>query len=355
MSEPAVSVVMPVRNGESYLAEAMDSILNQTLSDFEFIVVDNCSNDRTPEILREYEKKDRRIQVYEQDLDLVEGRNLGCKVAAAELIAIMDADDVAFPNRLERQVRFLERKPEIALIGGGVVITDGQGVPHGEIRYPVENRLIREALFDGPSFTHATIVMRRDAFLAVGGYRKPFRYAGDYDLLLRIAERFDMANLYDPVLYHRVHLEQITVRHRKQQAVLSLVAKKASEVRRQNGHDPLLQVEELTPAVLDELSIGDEAILECLVASLLWSAATLSQASYGVPALELLDEAIALSRTGRVQKELMANLHWTQARALRMQGRLPESVTQALKGCLYKPTLAAEEIVRKLRRRISPV
>src|SRR4051794_4532921 len=117
MSTPAVSIVMPVYNGAAYVAEAVRSILGQTFEDFEFIIVDDGSTDRTPRILHEYERMDRRVRVISRpNTGIVGALNDGVAAAEAPLIARMDADDVSTPQRLHRQVEYLSEHPEVVVL-----------------------------------------------------------------------------------------------------------------------------------------------------------------------------------------------------------------------------------------------
>src|SRR5215831_13102998 len=115
---PCVSVVLPVYNGEKYLAEALDSILQQTFNDYELIVIDDGSTDRSSAIIESYVKKDRRVIVHRQDnCGLIMSLNQGSSLARGKYIARMDADDVSLPQRLEKQLDYLEQRPDIGLLG----------------------------------------------------------------------------------------------------------------------------------------------------------------------------------------------------------------------------------------------
>ena len=128
MSSPRVSVVMPVRDGERFLREALGSILAQTLEDVELVVVDDGSSDSTPAILEESAGRDGRVRVHRQEPGgLTAALNAGCALAQAALIARMDGDDVMLRDRLERQAAFLDDHPEVALLGGGIVLIDEGG------------------------------------------------------------------------------------------------------------------------------------------------------------------------------------------------------------------------------------
>ena len=240
---PRVSVVMPVRDGERFLDEAVESILGQTVSDLELLVVDDGSTDSTPELLARLSARDARIVVHSQaPAGLTVALNAGCDLASAPLIARMDADDVAMPDRLERQIAYLDAHPAVALLGGGIVLVDEHG---REIdREPGRARLdfmVRNEL------THATVVMRAEAFEALGGYR--FDQSEDYDLWLRFDERHDVAALAEPVIRYRLHPGQFSVTMLERQALGFLCVREAARRRRAGDPDPLDGVERLDETV----------------------------------------------------------------------------------------------------------
>jgi glycosyltransferase involved in cell wall biosynthesis len=199
---PTISVVMSVHNGEKYLREAMESILNQTFRDFEFIIIDDGSTDGSKQILEEYAVKDSRIRlVSRENCGLTKSLNEGIALARGEFIARMDADDVSLPERFEKQVQFLKEKPEFVAVGTGVMMTDcdlrplqqrGQPKGHGNI--------CRELLCgNGGAMTHPAAMIRRSALQKLGGYDERFETAQDLDLFIRLSEIGQIENL-DPVL-----------------------------------------------------------------------------------------------------------------------------------------------------------
>ena len=125
MNLPLVSVIMSVYNGEKYLVQAIDSILNQTYQNFEFIIIDDCSTDNSSHILQEYAKKDSRIKIIKKEKNIgikgfIENLNLGISIAEGKYIARMDADDISLPERFQKQVTFLENNPEIFMVGAQI-------------------------------------------------------------------------------------------------------------------------------------------------------------------------------------------------------------------------------------------
>lgn len=254
MTQPLVSVVMSVRNGASFLGEAVDSILGQSLEDFEFIILDDGSTDTTYSILSAY-ARDRRVQVYRQaSLGLVDSLNRGCRLAKGKYIARMDADDVAMRDRLSLQHSFLESNADVGAVGGATEIMNSRGEGLLIQRYPTRDSEIRSELYgDGCPLCHPAVMMRADAFVSAGGYRRLFIDAEDYDLWLRIADRYSLANLEETVLRYRRHPAQISIRKCGQQA-LSATAARLAALRRQGGQpEGLDDVSELAPAVLERL------------------------------------------------------------------------------------------------------
>jgi hypothetical protein len=207
---PRVSVVMPVRDGERHLEEAVESILCQTLADLELIVVDDGSRDRTPSILAGLARRDPRVRVHTLDQwsGMSVALNTGLGLARGAYLARMDADDVSEPERLAVQVAFLERHPQVGVCGSWVRVLGTPAV----WAYPVDDADVRAGLLFGTPFAHPTVVMRR-AFLA-GGLRYDAelrQYAEDYDLWLRGAQlRFAYANVPKPLLRYRLHPGQQT-------------------------------------------------------------------------------------------------------------------------------------------------
>jgi len=203
MSAPAVSVVMAVYNGEPWLGEALASILGQSLIDLEFIVVDDGSTDGTPKRLAAI--GDTRVSVLRQSRSgQTAALNRGLRAARAPLIARIDADDVALPERLARQAAFLADHPDVGLLGtaareiapsGGVVQTL---VP------PADDRALRRALMRANPFIHSSVMFRRAVIDLVGGYDESFAVAQDYDLWLRMSRVTQLANLTEPMVLRRL-------------------------------------------------------------------------------------------------------------------------------------------------------
>jgi hypothetical protein len=260
MSKPLVSVAMVTRNVERFLAEAIESILGQTFKDFEFIILDFGSTDRSKAIAASYAAKDSRIKQHEiASCSLTEARNASCRVAQGQYIAIMDADDVSLPNRLALQVDFMEEHPQVGLLGALADCTNSEGKSLGfrvHLNPPTEDEKIKLALRERSPFCQPTIMLRREAFEVAGGYRPVLAQAEDYDLFVRIAERFRCAGLDHVVLNYRIHPQQLSMHKQRQQSLCMLAAQASAAARRNGKPDPLDSVEEITPKVVEDLGIS---------------------------------------------------------------------------------------------------
>lgn len=226
---PAISVLMSVYNGETYLVPAIESILNQTDEDFEFLIVNDGSTDGSKDIIDYYASLDSRIVVIEQvNAGLVAALNKGLKKARAPLVARMDADDIALPHRLAAQKAYMDSHPDIGVLGSAVELIDAQGRPLSILSYPDADHAADYLYERGSPLAHPAVMMRRDLVLAQGGYRAAYQHAEDYDLWLRLYLHAGIDNLPDILLQYRHHPDKISIRHIHQQALASIVARYAA-------------------------------------------------------------------------------------------------------------------------------
>ncbi|HEU0119608.1 MAG TPA: glycosyltransferase [Bryobacteraceae bacterium] len=257
MEMPLVSVVMSVFNCKPYVRDAIDSILAQCYSNFEFIIIDDGSTDGSTEILIEYDRNHANVSLLRQENSgLIESLNRGCALANGTYIARMDADDVALTDRLARQVAYLEQHPNVAAVGGAVRYMNTAGELLHLSSLNESSAEIRRRLLDGSPMYHPAVLMRRDAFLRVGGYRKAVVDAEDYDLWLRLSDKYDLANLPEVVLHYRVHAQQVSMRKCKRQALGSLAARAAAVCRWRGEVDPLDTVEAITDDTFTRMGIS---------------------------------------------------------------------------------------------------
>jgi glycosyltransferase involved in cell wall biosynthesis len=205
----SVSVVLPVRDGERFVREAVESVLAQTYADLELIVVDDGSSDATPEILRGV--RDERLRLLRQEpAGLVAALRRGVAEARAPLVARMDADDVSEPTRLERQVELLERRRRVGMAATWTAVIDEEGRElRREVLPPAHADLARRLLLRNP-FQHGSVVMRRDALEAAGGYRDDYGANEDYDLWRRLARSWELACVPEVLYRYRVHAGAVT-------------------------------------------------------------------------------------------------------------------------------------------------
>jgi len=206
--KPPVSVLLPVRNGQAYLAAAIASVLAQDHADFELLVVDDGSTDATPAILAEAAAADPRLRILRGGDGLVAALNSGLDAATAPWIARMDADDLAHPQRLRMQLRAAHDAPETVVFGSAYRMIDSVGRPLRVVHEPLTPAAIAEELPRRNCLAHPTVLLRRDAVLAIGGYRPAFPQAEDYDLWLRLAEHHPLSNLPEVLLDYRQHAGQ---------------------------------------------------------------------------------------------------------------------------------------------------
>jgi hypothetical protein len=207
---PRVTVLMTVYNGQRHLREAVDSVLGQSFRDFELVVVDDGSTDDTAEVLGAITDPRVRLTRNGANLGLTRSLNRGLTLARAELIARHDADDVSEPERLARQIAFLDAHPDVAMAGAWYRKIDEDGASLGDRMLPADHDRIRWALHFYCPFVHSAVVFRASAVRAVGGYDEQFSYAQDYDLWSRLAAAYHVANLAEPLVRYRVGATTLT-------------------------------------------------------------------------------------------------------------------------------------------------
>jgi GT2 family glycosyltransferase len=315
---------MSVFNGERFLAEAVESILGQTFTDFEFIAINDGSTDNSGTILDSYLKKDSRLRVFHQEnRGLVESLNRGCGLTQGRYIARMDADDISLRDRLSWQVSFMEKHPQVGVVGGAVQFISASGRTLKISRQPIGDQEIKSALPACNVIWHPTVLMRRDIFIATGGYRSSFLDAEEYDLWLRIAERSQLANLEQVVLAYRIHPQQVSQRKVKQQALSALAARAAAASRRNGNPDPFNASEQITPSLLARMGVSEAAQQRALTNGYLIFIRNMSLTGERSAVLNLWIEMLGASRLEYIERRVLADarlavaeLYWNQDRYL---------------------------------------
>jgi glycosyltransferase involved in cell wall biosynthesis len=217
MNQPVVSVLMAVYNTDRYLAQAVESILNQTFRDFELLIIDDGSSDHSLAILQHYATQDDRIRLtHRENRGIPQTRNELLAQAKGEFLAVIDSDDIAHPDRLALQVAYLQQYPAVVWVGGAFELIDERGYRLTCLPLPETDAEIRDLLAHGNmGFLHPTAMMRRDAVAQLGGYDETLPLAEDLDLWLRLSQVGQLGNLPLPVVQYRIHPASICDRHRE--------------------------------------------------------------------------------------------------------------------------------------------
>jgi cellulose synthase/poly-beta-1,6-N-acetylglucosamine synthase-like glycosyltransferase len=237
---PQVTVVMPVFNAERYVCEAVESILSQTFGDFECLVFDDGSSDRSFELISQYPRRDSRVTVFQGDHEgYARWLNRGIELARGNFIARMDADDISLPDRFMRQVRFLSENPSVVAVGCDAYCIDQDGDMIGVARHETDSLELQKSLLEGKLgvIAHPTAMIRRDALVRAGRYRPEYEPTEDLDLWLRLLGEGQLANIPDLLFKYRYHSSSVShTRAERQQQLTRLLL---DEHRRQHQLPPL--------------------------------------------------------------------------------------------------------------------
>ncbi len=224
MNTPAITVLMPVYNAEKYLADAIDSILNQSFNDFELLIINDGSTDSSEKIILSYSDSRVRYMKNEKNIKLIATLNKGIEIANGKYIARMDADDVSLPSRLQVQFDFMESNPNVALCGSWFeLIGDRTGIA----KYGGEHNEIMMKMLYQCHFCHPSVIMRKsmiDTFDVK--FDSAYIHAEDYDFFVRIGEKYKLANIQTALLKYRIHERSVSASNKAIQNNNSALVKK---------------------------------------------------------------------------------------------------------------------------------
>ncbi|HKF50792.1 MAG TPA: glycosyltransferase [Candidatus Acidoferrales bacterium] len=348
MASTRISVVMSVYNGQEYLPEAVDSILTQTFRDFEFIIIDDGSVDKTAEILTRYAERDSRIRIIShENKGRAASLNIGIEAAKSEYIARMDADDVALPERLQQQFDFLETQPQVGIVGGAVELIKRNGSGVRRVQPPVSDSEIRTIMLQGNPMWHPAITMRRKVVIAAGGYRKQFLDADDYDLWLRMVELCQIANLGIYVLRYRIHANQVSVQNMRHQTMCVFAARIAAALRRSGKPDPLSEVMRITPSITQALGVNASEIDRKVADACVYWLQLFKDADE-TAALEMVEELLKLSRSA--ERTALCDACLTAAQIHYRHGRPGLALACAARAISFRPIVAGRPVKKAFTR-----
>ncbi|ADB73180.1 undecaprenyl-phosphate 4-deoxy-4-formamido-L-arabinose transferase [Geodermatophilus obscurus DSM 43160] len=342
-----VSVVMPVRNGARFLDEAIGSVLAQTYTHVELVVVDDGSIDGSAFLLESWRRRDSRVRVVARPEPggIARALNDGVHRSTGDLLARLDADDRAAPDRIRQQVEQFCARPRLGLLGTGVRYLDEASRVIGTDA-AATGPTAAQGLHRGNPFFHPSVMMRRSHYEAAGGYRPQVEPAEDLDLWLRISERFEVDNLKEPLTDYRIHREQSSLQRAAAQAVATAAAHWAADVRATGATDPLAGLQVVDEKLLLSLGLSSSALLQEQIAVHRWAAELCEMAGYKREALVAWQAALAAAAS--LDRTEAARLLLLRARLRRAQGRLVARRVDQLRALALAPRLATTGLVQKL-------
>jgi glycosyltransferase involved in cell wall biosynthesis len=240
----SLTVLMTVYNAELYLRQSIESILNQTFCDFEFLIVDDGSNDQSVDIIESY--KDSRIKLIRQaNTGQTKALNRGIELAEGDIIARQDSDDISMPDRLMFQKNYIMKNQDVMLVGSYVSFIDQYGEEKGVWKPPCKHEKIVKDLQEYNTFCHGSVMLRKKQLNVIGKYRNAFKYSQDYDCWIRLSEKYRVANI-DKILYKfRMLPKSISQKRFSDQIDYHLLAIEARKKRKLNGNDYIEKLQEM--------------------------------------------------------------------------------------------------------------
>ena len=239
---PQISIIMPVYNAGEFLVESLDSILDQTFKDWELICVDDGSVDNSSQILQRYSLKDKRIRVYhlKDNVGVSRTANFALSKANGKFLARMDADDIMLPKRLEKQVNFLIKNPEVVIVGGQCLIINESGKVTGHKIFPTTHEDIYKMLFQQMPIQQPTFMVNLSLLpKKFHWYKADQNTAEEVDLLFRLCKYGLYANLPEFVLKYRIHTNNLSLKRPKKTFLVTYKTRKKAVS--EYGYEPSLK------------------------------------------------------------------------------------------------------------------
>lgn len=319
---PRVTVAMAVFNNGPYVGEAIDSLLAQSFADFEFLIINDGSTDGSGDIIDGRAAADPRIRViHQENRGFIASLNRLNTEARAPWIARMDGDDVCTPNRLAKQMAFIDAHPGYGVVGceASLIGPDGAPLEQTGLAKPETHEQVLAALESKPLMNHNAVMIARQPMLEIGGYRAAYRHCEDYDLWLRLVDKVRFANLPEELIAYRIYPEQVSNRHLVEQARNAAIAWQARLERLASRADPTDGLTELPPLSDIDALFGREGVASYarrrVVGRMLYSAEALAGDGHRI-LLDHIAEAGSDPRFWRASARLLKSGHPLKAAAL---------------------------------------
>jgi glycosyltransferase involved in cell wall biosynthesis len=270
MKTPAVTLLMPVYNGEKYLREAMGSILDQTFKDFEFLIINDGSTDSSESIILSYSDKRIRYIKNESNLKLIKTLNKGIKLCNGKYIIRMDADDISHPERIKKQVDFMESHPDIGICGSW--FESFGGIQNKTVKYKETHDEIMTKMLYQCHFCHPSIIIRNEIFDDLKMlFDEDYAHAEDYDFYIKASKKWKFHNIQEPLLKYRIHDDSVSKKYKSTQIQNSLKIKQRlfEDFNTKSSEIELEAFEALNHHNYNNINIGIEKIQDLLESLLL--------------------------------------------------------------------------------------